>query len=272
MKILSLTNPRIKNLLTLRKPRARGEQGLTVVDGVQEITRALEAGVPFQEVFFGLNAASQHLLGLLAARRVPVYEVSDRVMERIAFGARDEGLVAVCAPRPWTLEALPCRARALYVVVEQVEKPGNLGAIIRTCDAAGVDGVITCDTRTDIYNPNCIRASLGCVFSLPVVKAAPEQVQRFLKSREVKIVATTPAAEKAYYDADLTSNLAVIVGSEHEGLGPFWLERAQESVRIPMKGQGDSLNVSVSCAVIIYEACRQRRHQADEPPARRERV
>ncbi|MFA5261015.1 MAG: RNA methyltransferase [Candidatus Omnitrophota bacterium] len=268
MKISSLSNPHIKNLLTLRKPRARFEQELTIVDGVQEITRVLEAGVPLKEAFFGLNLESRALMDALAARHVPVYEVADHVMERIAFGARNEGIVAVCAPRSWTLEAIPIHSPALYVVVEQVEKPGNLGAIIRTCDAAGVDGVMACDPRTDIYNPNCIRASLGCVFTLPVVKASSEEAQRFFKSRGIKIIATTPSAEKVHYDADLTSDIAVIVGSEHEGLGPFWLEHADETVRIPMHGQGDSLNVSVSSAVVIYEACRQRR-SADQPRDRR---
>lgn len=268
MKILSLANPRIKNVLALRKPRARVERKLTIVDGVQEITRALEAGVPFQDVFCGRNAGPKVLLGMLAARHVPVHEVADHVMERIAFGDRNEGIVAICAPRLWTLDAIPVHSRAFYVVVEHVEKPGNLGAIIRTCDAAGVDGVIACDTRTDIYNPNCIRASLGCVFTLPVVKASPEEAHRFLRSRKAKILAATPAAENIYYDLDLTLDIAVVVGGEHEGLSRFWLGHADEAVRVPMHGQADSLNVSVSSAVVIYEACRQR-GRADHPPARR---
>ena len=259
MKISSLSNPRIKNLLKLRKSRSRIEQELTIVDGVQEITRALESGVPVKEAFFVPAPGQVPLVGTLAGRQVPVYEVSDQVMERIAFGSRNEGIVAVCSPQPWTLEAIPVRPGALYVAVEQVEKPGNLGAIIRTCDAAGVDGVMACDTRTGIYNPNCIRASLGCVFTLPVVKTSQEEALGFFKARKIKIVATAPAAEKVYYDADLTADIAIVVGSEHEGLGPFWLEHADETVCIPMSGQGDSLNVSVSTAIMIYEACRQRR-------------
>ena len=269
MKISSLSNPHIKNLLKLRKARSRLEQALTVVDGIQEITRALDAGVEFKEAFFVACPEPSALVDALAARHVPVYEVAGHVMERIAFGTRNEGLVAVCVPKPWSLQSLPAQAHALYMVVDAVEKPGNLGAIIRTCDAAGADGVLACDTRTDIYNPNCIRASLGCVFSLPVVKASPQEALSFLKARGIRIVATTPAAGKLYYDADLVAGAAIVVGSEHEGLGSFWLDHADETVRIPMNGQGDSLNVSVSSAVVVYEACRQRRSEIPSRQGRR---
>ncbi len=259
MKISSLTNPHVKNLIRLRKSKVRQEQGLTVVDGVQEVRRALEAGIPINEVYvFYDGFKDEQLYRQLLKQERPVYEVTRPVFEKIAFGERREGLVAVCAPVPKTFSSIPVRPGALFLVVEQLEKPGNLGAILRTCDGAGVDGVIVCHPRTDIYNPNCIRASLGSVFVLPVIQANPEDTLAFFRKRHVKIIATSPAAAKPYSRVDLGGDIAIVVGSEHDGLGEFWLSRADELVRIPMKGRADSLNVSVSSAVMLYEALRQR--------------
>jgi TrmH family RNA methyltransferase len=260
MKITSPANPRIKNILKLTNARVRKAEGLVLVDGAAEVRRALDAGVPLREFYVCREWLKDDDLPRTAERLgASVYEVSPRVCEKLAFGDRKEGVVAVCAPRPAPWPVPRGKKAPLFLVVERVEKPGNLGAVLRTCDGVGVDGVLVCDPRTDIFNPNCIRASLGAVFSLPVVQAAGEDVLRFLRGQHVRVVASAPSATGLYTSENLAEGVALVVGGEHEGLSDFWLREADALVRIPMLGKIDSLNVSVSSAVLLYEALRQRR-------------
>jgi len=262
MKITSLTNPRIKQLVRLRDRKARRETGLTLIDGWREIARAAEAGVEFKEMYLcpTLMKVGEEKLPdpTTLVSMDAVHEVNALVYEKIAFGDRREGVVAVCVVPQKTFRDLADRVNPCFVVVEDVEKPGNLGAILRSCDGAGIDGLIVCDERTDIYGPNCIRASLGTVFTVAVVQAGEEETREFLKQQQTRIFATTPAATQKYTDADFRGPTAIVVGSEEAGLSEFWLTANDVKLQIPMRGKADSLNVSVATALIIYEVLRQR--------------
>ena len=238
------------------------------------MTRAVEAEVAFKELYVcrellkiqsqgessaGHNAhLSDKIIEKLLSLNVPVFETTEAVFAKISYGEREEGLLAVGALRQRSFRDFPSAACPFFVVIERVEKPGNLGAILRTCDGAGVDGVIVCDGKTDIYNPNVIRASLGTVFSNTVVTGTNQEAIDFLKSRNIKICAALPQAKTIYTEENLNRAVAVIVGSEQDGLTKFWTERADVKVRIPMKGRADSLNVAASTAVLVYEVIRQR--------------
>lgn len=232
-----------------------------IVEGCREILRAKEAGVALEELYvckdFFSGSAAKELLKEFQKKGVAVFETSMEVFEKISFGERREGLLAVCRQPKKTLKDFTKGSFSLWVVVESVEKPGNLGAILRTCDAAGVDGVLVCDPKTDIYNPNVIRASLGAVFSVFVALASKDEAYKFFRDRRMKICATLPAADIIYTKADLKSPVALVLGSEQKGLSPFWAEHADLKVRIPMHGKVDSLNVSTCASIIIYETLRQ---------------
>ncbi len=262
-KITSLTNPKIKHAVQLRKRKQRDEEGLTIVEGVREITRAHEAGVPFKELYFCPELLEDSkevgaLIKALESQKVSIYETVLTVFEKLSYGERLEGVLALCTPERLSFDDLPSKKPGLFIVVESVEKPGNLGAILRTCDGAGVDGVIICDGKTDIYNPNVIRSSLGAIFSVKVVVSSNEETLQFLRSKNIEVCATLPLAKKVYTKTQLTNPLAVVVGSEQNGLTDFWVQNADLTVKIPMKGRADSLNVSASAAILLYEAIRQR--------------
>jgi TrmH family RNA methyltransferase len=256
-KITSLQNPLIKNVIGLREASARRAQGLTIIDGMREIERALRAGVVFDK-FFYVKDKHEELLKQLRARTVECLEVSDKVMEKLAYGERHEDILAVAKTPVPSLKDLKLSPQALVVVLESLEKPGNLGAILRTCDGVGVDVVLVCDPKTDIYNPNVVRSSTGMIFSLPVVCASAAEIAAFLKSKHIKTCAAAPSAEKLYTQVDFKGAWALVLGREDTGLSDAWLKNADVTVNIPMKGTADSLNVSISAAVILYEALRQR--------------
>lgn len=260
--ITSLKNAHVKAVVDLREKKSRDETGLTIVEGLREATLAQRADVVFKEIYFSekfLNDPGQkEFIQKLIGPCPDIFLATDEVMEKISFGNRQEGIVAVCAQPQLKLDAVKLSANPLLVIVEAVEKPGNLGAILRTADAVGVDGLIVCDPVTDIYNPNVIRASLGTIFTVPVIVAESETVLKFLKEKKIPSCATLPQAGTPYAKADLSGPLAVVMGSEEAGLSEFWQEKSDTSVYIPMKGKSDSLNVSVSAAVVLYEALRQR--------------
>lgn len=268
LKITSFENPRIKTLMKLTDRKDRKETGLTVIDGIREVTRAFEAGALLTEVFicpeYFATKGDPGFLAKLTAKGVPLFEITRDIFYKIAFGDRREGVFAVCQPVPKILADLQVGKRPLFVVLENVEKPGNLGAIVRTCDGAGVDAVLVSDRHTDIFNPNVIRSSLGAVFSVPVVQASADEILEFLLNHSVRIVATSPSGDKVYANANLKDPLAIVVGSEQQGLSEFWMRHSHAQVRIPMHGRADSLNVSITTAIIIYEALRQR--EAGEGP------
>jgi TrmH family RNA methyltransferase len=260
--LTSTANPRVRAAAGLRERRERDRTGLTLVDGARELRRALEAGAQVTEAFVceALLAGpdARVVLDLLRATHATVQPVSEAVLEKLAFGERAEGIVAVVTTPALDLDGLALPDDPLVVVVEGIEKPGNIGAILRSADGAGADALIVAGPRTDPYNPNAIRASAGTIFSLPQAAASTADVVAWLRGRGLRIVAARVEADRLYTDADLTGPLAVVVGSEAEGLSAAWSGPDVTAVRLPMLGRADSLNVSVSAAVLLYEARRQR--------------
>jgi TrmH family RNA methyltransferase len=260
--LASPSNPRIRSVAGLRDRRERDATGMTLVDGARETRRAFESGVDVVEVFVcepllaGEDARA--VLDALEARQVPVTRTTETAFAKIAFGDRAEGLVAVVRSPVRRLDDLSLPDDPLLVVVEGVEKPGNVGAVLRSADGAGADALIAASPRTDLANPNVIRASAGTIFAVPVAAAPTAEVLDWLRGHGVRLVATRVDAERSYTEADLTGRLALAFGSEAGGLTPAWADPDIEVVRLPMHGVADSLNVSVSAAVMLYEARRQR--------------
>lgn len=261
-KISSLQNPRVKQLVKLRDRRPRDEAGVFLVEGYREIRRALEKGVRLQEIYFApdwyLGGNEPALLAQAEAAGAKLFELTKEAFAKVAYRERPDGLLAVAPQWRRTLADLALPETPFLLVVEAIEKPGNLGTILRSADAAGCDAVIVCDPVTDIFNPNVVRASTGVLFAVPLVVADSATVQEWLAARGIRTVATTPAAKTLYSDADLRGPLAVVMGSEQYGLSDFWLERADLPVRIPMAGQADSLNVAMATIITLFEAVRQR--------------
>lgn len=261
--ITSAKNLQVKAIMELREKKARDDSGLMIVEGVREMRLARQAGIFFQQVYLAqsfVDQADQREFVEFATREAKeVFLLKDFIFEKISFGHRHEGALAVCAQPRKQLADIRCSAKPLFMILEHVEKPGNLGAILRTADAAGVDAVLVCDPATDIYNPNVIRSSLGAIFTVAVVEIEALEAFKFLKSKSVVICATVPQAEKIYTEADLNVPLAVVMGSEDQGLEKFWIEHCDTPIAIPMKGKVDSLNVSVSAAIVLYEIIRQRK-------------
>jgi TrmH family RNA methyltransferase len=261
-RLTSLQNPRVKELLGLRDRRDRDARGLTLIEEPRVIRRARRAGYPFLEVWYCpelLDAVDPELLAFLRAGEPFVaIEVTPPVMAKIAYKEKPEGVLVVAPQRRLALDQLALPDCPLLLVLEGVEKPGNLGAILRVADGAGADAVIVCDPGTDIFNPNVLRASTGAFFTVPVVEEDASCVRSWLRERRISGVATTPAAAIAYTNADLRGPVAILLGSEDRGLSAEWLMRADLQVRIPMRGEADSLNVSVTAALMAYETVRQR--------------
>jgi TrmH family RNA methyltransferase len=265
MEIESPANPRVRAAAALRERRERDATGLTLVDGARESRRALQAGVDVDAAFICRELltsadarAAVAALGRATGRR-ELIEVSARAFEKLAYGDRSDGIVLVIRPRLRTLADLNLPADPLVVVTEDVEKPGNVGAILRSADGAGADAVIAAG-GTDLFNPNVIRASVGTVFSVPVVAAPAGEIAGWLRSRGLRIVATRVDSPTLHADADLRGPVAIILGSEADGLSPAWHGNDIEAIRLPMEGIADSLNVSAAAAILLYEAWRQRRH------------
>ena len=262
MLITSPQNPRVKEAVRLRDRRHREKQGRIFIDGARELRRAIGAGVKLVRLFVcEPQCQSDDARWLLASppqTNCEVLHVSPAVFERLAFGQRAEGVLGVAEmPRP-TLSLLDTKPRPLVAVLEGVEKPGNLGAVLRSADAAGVSAVIVADGRTDLYNPNAIRASLGTIFSMPVCEAAGDDALAWLRKRKLKIVAARVDGSVPYTEVDYRGPTAIVLGSEAAGLSPIWTAADITAVRLPMLGAADSLNVSVTAAVLFYEALRQR--------------
>lgn len=261
-KLSSLRNPRLKELVRLRDRRARDETGVFLVEGYREIRRALEKSVPLRELYYApawfLGENEPALLARAEAAGAQLFELSKEAFAKVAYRERPDGLLAVAPQWRRTLAGLSLSATPLLLIVEAIEKPGNLGTILRSADAAGCDAVVVCDPVTDIFNPNVVRASTGVLFSVPLVVAENAPVLTWLKAKNIRIIATTPAAGTLYTAADLRGPLAVIMGSEQYGLSEFWLKHADLPVRIPMAGQADSLNVAMATIITLFEAVRQR--------------
>ena len=260
--IASPANARIKAAVRLRDRPERERTGRTLVDGGREILRALDAGVRVVEAF--VCDAQVHSPDARAAvtrlreAGAPLATTSATAFERVAFGDRADGVVAIVEVPPVDLAALRLPPDPLVAVIEDVEKPGNLGAILRTADGAGVDALIAASPRTDLFNPNTIRASLGTVFTVPLASASTEAVLAFLRGSGIRIVAARVDGGIEHTSADLRGPLAIALGSEAGGLSPAWAGLDVSAVRLPMLGAADSLNVSAAAAILLYEARRQR--------------
>lgn len=259
--ITSAKNPRIRDALALRDRRAREEAGLTLVDGVRELERALTGGARPVEVFVDLarlDAVGRAVIADARARGALVLPTSGPALDRLAYGDRAEGMVATVRIPDLTLATLRLPEDPLVVVLEGVEKPGNLGAVLRSADGAGADAVILADPRTDLFNPNAVRASLGAIFSMPLAAGSSEGVGAELDRCGITVVTARVDAVDLYTDVDLTGPIAIVLGSEAEGLTDRWPAPPAHPVRLPMLGVGDSLNVSIAAAILLYEARRQR--------------
>ena len=236
------------------KSRARKESGLFVVEGVRELQHCMDAGFEVDTIF----VASFALENAPAPSGAKVFEVSDEVYRKIAYREGTEGLIAEVRAREMTLEGLRLPENPLVVVLESVEKPGNLGAVLRSADAAGADAVIVCDPLTDMYNPNLIRSSIGGIFTVPCAACSSEEAIAFLKKNGIQILTAQLQDSEWYYDCDMRRGTAIVIGTESTGLTQIWREAADAHIRIPMLGALDSLNASVSAAVLMFEAVRQR--------------
>ena len=265
LEITSPANPRVREVLRLRERRERDRTGSTIVDGAREIRRALDAGVEILAIFVDETRATSDdtrtALDIVRRRDrtvVPI-TVSPDVFDRLAYGDRADGLVAVARTPSVRLAQILLPADPFVAVVERVEKPGNLGAILRSADGAGLDAIVAADPVTDIFNPNTIRASLGTVFARPVASATAEETLGWLRANGIRVVAARVDAEIQYTDVALGGPLAIVLGSEAEGLTAQWNAADIVAVRLPMLGSADSLNVSTAAAILFYEALRQRR-------------
>ncbi|HEY8437665.1 MAG TPA: TrmH family RNA methyltransferase [Candidatus Limnocylindrales bacterium] len=259
-RITSLTNPAVKAAVRLRDRREREATGLTIVDGAREILRALDAAVGVERAFVapdlirGPDAVA--VMDRLRGRPV-VTEASPAVLAKIAFGDRSDGVVAIVEAPVRRLDGVTLPPDALVVVVEGLEKPGNLGAILRSADGAGAAAVIAADSLTDLFNPNAIRASLGTIFTVPVATATSAETLDWLIANGIRPIATVVDAPQRYSEVDLRPPIAIVLGSEADGLSATWRDPAVTAVSIPMAGAADSLNVSTAAAVLLYEAVRQ---------------
>lgn len=260
-KITSLQNPRIKNIIKLSsKAKERREQGLFVIEGAREFSLAIAANYSFDSVFVcpELFAKTEYPNVLDSIGSGLIYELTLPVFQKVAYRENSDGILVLGKSKLNTLEALSLPENPFVIILEAVEKPGNLGAVLRTADAAKVDAVIVCDPATDVYNPNTIRSSVGCSFTVPIAVCTSEEALAFLQKLNIRSYAAELQASQWYHETDFTSASAIIMGTEADGLTDFWLENADRRIKIPMRGEIDSLNVSVSTAVITFEAMRQR--------------
>jgi TrmH family RNA methyltransferase len=260
--IASLQNPLIKNLLLLReKPRERKQQNLIIIEGIREINLALKAGFSVTQLIYCKDLIPETALRAMETATIApmdMVEVPVEIYNKIAYRKDHEGVIALANPKRIMFNDLKLGPCPLILVLESVEKPGNLGALFRTADAANLDAVIICDPQTDIYNPNAIRSSIGCIFTVPVVTSSTPDTIAWLRSKSIRILGTALTASRFYHETDFRGPSAIIMGSEAYGLSKDWLQEADELIKIPMNGKIDSMNVSTSAAVVAFEALRQR--------------
>ncbi|HEX8037923.1 MAG TPA: RNA methyltransferase, partial [Chryseosolibacter sp.] len=257
-KITSAQNPKIKSLLALEKPRERRKQGLFIVEGKKEIRLALDAGYKIGNLFFCDELIPHDELKGLSAPDVLLIPVSKDVFDKVAVRENSGGVLAVAEQKTHRLDAVKLGSNPLVLVLESVEKPGNLGAILRTADAAALDAVVICDPATDFYNPNVIRSSVGCIFTNQVASATSAETLSWLKKNNIVPYSTSLKASRAYHTVDYRGPSAIVMGTEATGLSDTWLTPEQNPIIIPMGGKIDSMNVSTAAAVIVFEARRQR--------------
>lgn len=266
LSLSSIQNPRVKQLVKLRERSEREATDQFLIEGYRELLRAVDSGHPIlslficPELFLGSN--EQALIDRMQKRGTKILICTKSVFEKISYRDRPDGLIGLAPQRHLTLKdfdkILSNREAPFFVVAEAIEKPGNLGTILRSSDAVGLHGLIVCDRCTDIHNPNVVRASVGTLFTVPVAETKGDETLRWLKENRIAIVAATPSATKEFTDVDLSGSIAIAVGTEQLGLSKRWMNEADIQVRIPMCGVADSLNVAMATTLLLYEAHRQR--------------
>lgn len=256
MDITSLQNPRVKHIVKLREDRRQRQRDrLMLVEGYAELLLALNTGLKPHSLLTAPELATRKL----DLPNAELLTVNRAVFEKMSYRENPDGWLGIFPIPENSLEEIKLSAVPLLIVAESVEKPGNLGAILRTADAAGVDAVIVCDSKVDVWNPNVIRASRGAVFAVPVVESDNPSTLKWLRAGNIRVLAATPASGLLYTDVNLRESSAIVVGTEDEGLTDFWMSNAEIKTKIPMTGRVNSLNVSIAAALLVYEAVRQRK-------------
>jgi len=259
--ISSLQNPLVKQVLLLsEKSRERKKQGLFVVEGQREISLALKAGIEFKTLFYCKEIVSEKVLSeMLQKVACEIIEISKEVYEKIAYRKSTEGVIALCISVDKKLSELTFNSQnPLILVAEAPEKPGNIGALLRTADAANLDAIIIANPKTDLYNPNIIRSSVGCVFTNPIASGTTSEIIAYLKEKNIAIYSAALRASVNYTSCNFVNATAIVVGTEANGLSKKWLDNSTQNIIIPMQGEIDSMNVSVAAGILIFEAKRQR--------------
>ena len=248
--ITSAKNPKVKHAYALRERRERDREGVTILEGYRELSRALALGIRIRECFccpeLYLGENENKLIADIEHSGAEIYETTKEILIKLAYRDRPEGLIAIAEMKKKGLESMPVRKDGLYLVAETIEKPGNLGSILRSADAVGATGVIICNRQTDIFNPNVIRASTG-------------EALEWLRRHGIRTLAATPHTDRVYTENDMTCGTAIVVGAEQYGLSDYWMNSADVQVVIPMLGKMDSLNVATAATLLLYEAARQRK-------------
>ena len=257
--ITSLQNQRIKDIVKLGNSRERRKQNLFVIEGARELSLAIAGGYSVKSLFVCDDLLNRAGEGLIEKLNIITEKVSIDVFRKMAYREESDGIIAISESKQISLNTMRLSQNPFIIVLEAIEKPGNLGAILRTADAAHVDAVVVCDPKTDIYNPNTIRSSIGCVFTQQVIACTSEEALQWLKTAGIRIFAAELTASELYYETDFTQPAAIVMGTEAGGLTGFWLDNADSRIKIPMQGCIDSLNVSVSTAILTFEAMRQRK-------------
>ena len=275
--ITSSTNPGVKFAVSLNRATVRKKTGMFLIEGIREIRLAVDAGYRFHTLYFCPEIAGKEVLAKPSAAadqpgtrnlvdalagEAQIIETTTPVFKKMVYRESSDGLLALAFRQNPALGDLIIGNDPLILVAESVEKPGNLGAILRTADAAGIDAVLVCDANTDIYNPNVIRSSLGTVFTLPVVTCSSKEALTWLKEKSIKIFTTALTASIPYYEAGFTGPAAIVAGAEATGVSSVWHENSDVNIIIPMFGKVDSMNVSVATSIVLYEALRQRKFKS----------
>ncbi len=265
MKILSTKNEQVKHLVHLKDKRDRDRNQEYIIEGYRELFHAQSSGAKVKKIFYcpelflGVNEMDL----IHSFKGVEMIECGEEPFMKMSYRDRPDGLIAIAEQSKLgveTLEKILQKKNPFIVVVESIEKPGNLGSILRSCDATGVDALIVCDPKTDIHNPNVIRSSVGAFFLIPVFEMSSEEAIALLNKYKIAILATTPHTNHYYDDVSLITSVAIILGTEQLGLTPLWMNEATLKVKMPMLGTIDSLNVSNAASIMMYEVVRQRRH------------
>lgn len=257
--ITSLQNTKVKQLVRLRERRERDTTQTFLIEGYRELLRAIDQGVEIltlfycPEFFLGTNEMS-----LISRVKGEVFTCTPEVFKKVSYRDRPDGLLAIAKQRHFKIDDLKLSSAPFLVACEAIEKPGNLGTILRSSDSVKVDGLIVCDQCTDVFNPNTVRASVGTLFTVPIAESSSIDLIKWLKAKGIKILAATPSGEVNYSDVDLTQGVCIAVGTEQLGLSPYWMEQADIKVKIPMKGVADSLNVAMATTILLHEVLRQR--------------